>query len=157
MDYRTIIVAVAISGTFIIAVLLICLWRKNYELRRSRKWIIYENLMGAEVDEIRNMPNDLGVFISELNDIGFREGFIFGGKKGAPIDAFYAFTYPNRSDHIRARALGERLNELGGKQLMSHVHDVVVESNIGVVGDWKHLRVVWQGVGNWDYKTARER
>jgi len=52
-----------------------------------------------------------------------------------------------RCHHVGARKIGERLNEIGGLELMQAVRSQVKKKLKAVLAE--HLDYAWQGIGEW--------
>ncbi len=82
----------------------------------------------AEVDQL----------INELYDIGKKEDFLSEHPGGA---------YNGQYRHIRTRAIGRRLSEIGGLPLMEYARDRVRKKLGKNLGD--HLEYAWADIGGW--------
>jgi len=78
--------------------------------------------------------SEISGFVSELNSIGLREGFLSfrpGGK------------FNQQCRHIRAREIGMRLNMMGGSSLMRKVYERVDCPKA------RQLAAAWDEIGDW--------
>lgn len=82
--------------------------------------------------------NEVQRLTDELVQIGQSDDFL----SERPGGAFNA-----QSRHRRARAIGERLNEIGGMALMEYVHKRVRKKLGGTLA--AHLAYAWSEIGKW--------
>ncbi len=82
--------------------------------------------------------NEVEKLIDELVNIGKTDDYL-SERPGSP------FNYQCR--HTRAIAIGKRLDELGGLQLMEYVHKKVQKKLDLTLAS--HLEYAWAGIGNW--------
>lgn len=76
--------------------------------------------------------------IAELIEIGKRDDFL-SERPGGQFTA--------QCHHVRARAIGKRLNELGGLALMEAAHQAV-RRKLGAQLT-SHLEYAWSDIGQW--------
>ncbi len=81
--------------------------------------------------EVQNM-------IEELIEIGKRDDFLSERPGGH-------FNSQNR--HVRARAIGKRLHEIGGMDLMEYAYRKVARKTSKQIA--AHLEYCWAEIGNW--------
>ncbi len=81
---------------------------------------------------------EVNKLIAELLTIGREDDFLSERPGGQ---------FNGQSRHIRARAIGLRLSEIGGLELMEYVHRQVKRKMRGRYGE--HLEYAWDGVGPW--------
>lgn len=91
---------------------------------------------------IRELPpqkkKDVNKLISELIKIGKLDDYL-SLQPGGPFNV--------RCHHTRARQIGERLNEIGGLELMEAARWRVKRKLKDVMAE--HLDYCWQGIGEW--------
>lgn len=101
---------------------------------------IWTRIFGHPV--IRNLPThekkEVNKLLEELVKIGKRDDFL-STQPGGPFNV--------RCHHVQARRIGERLNEIGGKELMEAARWHVKRKLKAVLAE--HLDYCWQDVGGW--------
>lgn len=101
---------------------------------------IWEALFGHPA--IRRLPpkpkQEVKRLLKELVKIGEQDDFL-SLRPGSPFDA--------RCHHICARKIGERLNEIGGLELMRAARSHVKRKLKPVMAE--HLDYCWQDIGEW--------
>ncbi len=86
----------------------------------------------------REQKAEFDKLIAELIQIGKKEDFLSEHPGGL---------YNGQCHHIRTRAIGRRLNELGGLPLMETARDRV-RRKLGV-NLTSHLEYAWSDIGGW--------
>jgi len=101
---------------------------------------IWTRIFGHPV--IRNLPphekKEVNKLLDELVKIGKRDDFL-STQPGGPFNV--------RCHHVRARRIGERLNEIGGLELMHAARWHVKRKLKDVMAE--HLDYCWQDIGEW--------
>jgi hypothetical protein len=101
---------------------------------------IWERLFGHPA--IRKLPQgskrEVKRLLDELVKIGKLDDFL-SLQPGGPFDV--------RCHHTRARKIGERLNEIGGLELMQAARSHVKRKLKAVMAE--HLDYCWQDIGEW--------
>ena len=91
---------------------------------------------------IRKLPQheraEVNQLLADLVKIGQQEDFLSLSPGGS---------YNIHCHHLGARRIGQRLNELGGLELMFAARDVVKRKLKAVLAE--HLDYCWQGIGSW--------
>ena len=86
----------------------------------------------------RSTREEVERLITELIQIGQKEDFL-SERPGSPFDG--------RCHHMRARAIGKRLNEIGGVELMTAVQKRIQQKSGANLAD--HLAYCWSEIGKW--------
>ena len=95
-----------------------------------------EGRTGVRSDEERQTEVDR--LVAELIAIGQTEGFLSMQAGG---------NFNEERQHIRAREIGTRLNDIGGKAQMQRAY-YIVRATLGITPAM-HLEVAWKYIGGW--------
>jgi len=113
------------------------IWRRLFgkrkqvvDLRGDR-----ERQIESDANAGKSLGPEADVLVSELIEIGNSPGYLGSGEE---FDGF---------EHIRTREIGERLNQLGGKDLMVAAY-YRVRAEIGA-GKARELESAWGHIGDW--------
>lgn len=106
---------------------------QRLKLRAAQAEVARRNRVLQAQDEIERLAR-------ELVDIGRRDGFL----RSRPGNGFDA-----EGRHIRSRAIGDRLHEIGGFTLMQEVCDVTRKTLGPACAGGAELEVAWHGIGAW--------
>ena len=98
----------------------------------------FRNLFNPGPAIPREQKAEVEKLIEELIQIGKKEDFL-SEHAGGQFDGHY--------HHIRARAIGRRLNDIGGLALMESARDRV-RKKLGV-NMASHLEYAWSEIGGW--------
>lgn len=88
-----------------------------------------------------HLKDEVDKLLAELLQIGVREDFL-SERPGAGFNV--------QCRHIRARAIGMRLNDIGGLPMMDYAHRLVRRKS-GKQGKSlsEHLEYAWADIGDW--------
>lgn len=100
----------------------------------------FRNLFGGGLPGGLDSPSkqEVNRLIDELIEIGKREDFL-SERPGGQFNA--------QCHNLRARAIGKRLNEIGGLPLMEAAHRMV-RRKLGALLT-SHLEYAWSEIGQW--------
>ncbi len=87
-----------------------------------------------------NLKPEVDKLLDELIKIGKNEDFL----SERPIPPFNG-----QCRHVRARAIGKRLSDIGGFAMMEFAHRKVRRKLGAQLGG--HLEYAWDGVGDWHH------
>lgn len=93
----------------------------------------------------QNFDSDVQQVISELAEIGKKEGFL------SPVEREnFSSSWSKGNRHIRTHEIGELLNKKGGMKLMREVCLIVDSLCTGHLrGSARYLEICWDGIGSW--------
>lgn len=86
----------------------------------------------------REMKPEVDKLIDELITIGKKDDYLSEHPGGS---------FNGQCHHIRARAIGKRLNEIGGMDLMLFAHQQVAKKLGSQMSS--HLDYAWNEIGGW--------
>ncbi len=86
----------------------------------------------------RELKPEVDRLLAELIQIGIKDDFLSERPGG---------NFNGHCHHIRARAIGKRLDEIGGLELMQYAHKKV-RKKLGV-NLTAHLEYAWSEIGRW--------
>ena len=100
---------------------------------------IFQDLFGGGLPPIpKEQKPEVEKLIAELIDIGKRDDFLSERPGGL---------FNGQCHNIRARAIGKRLNDIGGLELMQAAHRRV-RKKLGI-NLTSHLEYAWSDIGQW--------
>ena len=102
---------------------------------------IFNQLFGQDkrgMNLTREQKQGLEALVNELISIGLKEDYLSERPGGA---------YNGQCHHRRTREIGEKLNALGGLDVMSLAFKRVKKKVGRQLGD--HLEYAWAGIGEW--------